>query len=694
MVCRILLLLYVVFAATGAWAAGQAVTTGSIIAEMVDFDRLCEMPSQPYKTLQFTSYDRASNLPGGPNWISNRDGFGDSPILPFEKMLREPNDKGIGEYLLCEVNGPGAIVRTWTADINGTLRVFLDGAEKPIYDGPADKFLHRPYDTFIAESGVEAETLAGTFYQRDAAYCPMPFAKSCRIEWIGNPRQVYFYYVQIREYKDKSTKVTTFQSKDLKTHATEIQRVAEVLRNPEQSVPTTARSHAIDIELKPGERSAAVELKDMAAVVRLALKVKAENEVPALRQTVMHITCDGWDSAQVQSPVGDFFAAAPGVNPYQSFPFTVHEDGRMVCRYPMPFEKSLKVEFHNMGEQTVAITGDLETAARKWDKKRTMHFYARWRVTHDIHTPPNLDIPFLLAHGEGRFVGAASLMMNTARGTHSSGTWWGEGDEKVFVDDDRMPSWFGTGSEDYYNYAWSAIDIFAYPYCGQPRNDGPANRGFVANYRFHFVDDQPFDERIAFYMELLSNHENEDFSYACQAYHYGRPGMMDDHRVITVADVREPKLPGPWKPRAYRGSEGAIYLEPENLADGNFESEADTLWSEGELMVWRPDGVGDTLKLSFPVDKSGKYEVRVGLALDNRSGVVSATLDGKPFGFGDANGRMNLYDSRRTMLRATNSQLVELEAGEHVLELKFEQPAEGKEPFVGIDFLWLQPPVR
>src|SRR5690606_5665225 len=149
----------------------------------------------------------------------NRDGFGNSPIPPFEKTLKEPNERGIGEYLLCEVNGPGAIVRTWTADINGTLRVFLDGSEKPIYEGAAEKFLHRPYDTFLAESGVDVKTLAGTFYQRDAAYCPMPFAKSCRIEWIGNPQQVYFYYVQIRKYKDKATQVTTFQPEDLKRHA-------------------------------------------------------------------------------------------------------------------------------------------------------------------------------------------------------------------------------------------------------------------------------------------------------------------------------------------------------------------------------------------------------------------------------------------------------------------------------------------
>ncbi|WP_425399618.1 glycoside hydrolase family 172 protein [Aeoliella sp.] len=672
-----------------ACSAGEKVTTGTIVAEMIDFDRLCEMPVESYKTLQFSSYDRRSNLPGGPEWISNADGFGNSPIPPFVRTLKEPNDQGIGEYVMAEVEGPGAIVRTWTADINGSIRVYLDGADKPVFDGPAREFLHHPYNTFVGEGTVDRDTLEGTFYQRDAAYCPMPFAKSCRIEWIGNPRRVYFYYVQLRQYKNQDVEVETFQPEDLKTYADEMKSVAAVMNDPD-SLVGEASNHEIDITLQPNERSTALEVKDSAALRRLMLLVEGDDEVAALRQTVMHITCDNWQFPQVQSPVGDFFAAAPGVNPYQSLPFTVAEDGSMISRYPMPFKESLKIEFHNMGDQPVKITGKAHTDGREWNDDRTMHFYARWRVTHDIHTPPALDIPFLLANGQGRYVGTASLMMNTAQGTHMGGTWWGEGDEKVFVDDDQMPSWFGTGSEDYYNYAWSAVDIFDYPYCGQPRNDGPGNRGFVANYRFHFIDDQPFHERIAFYMELLTNHENEGFSYACQSYHYGRPGIIDDHRVITKSDVRVPQLPGPWKPRAYHASTGATYYEPETLTDQAMEIEHDRLWSEGNLMIWKPSAVGDTLELTVPVPKPGKYELRVGLALDNRSGTVSATLDGKSFGF-NRDEKMDLFDSRRTMLRASTGKPIELEAGDHVLTLKFEKPADGQEPLVGVDFIWLQP---
>ncbi|WP_425398605.1 glycoside hydrolase family 172 protein [Aeoliella sp.] len=682
----------VLFANCSTTSAADTVTTGTMVEEMVDLDRLSDMPEDDYKTLQFTSYDRRSSVPDGPGWFSNSDGFGGAPIPPFQDVQKKPNDQGVGEYVMVDVEGPGVIVRTWTAAIQGSIRVYLDDSETPIYDGPAIDFLQRPYDTFLKGSDVTEEMLKGTFYQRDAGYCPMPFAKRCRIVWIGNPRRVHFYYVQVRKYDSPDVKVETFKADDLKTYGPEIAEVAKVLADPDTNFDLKETGkHEFELSLEPGHRSEAVVLDGPGAVEQLALLVKAKDEVAALRQTVMHISCDGWSHPQVQSPVGDFFAVAPGVNPYVSLPFTVMEDGQMVSRYVMPYKKSLRVEFENLGDQPVVLNGSLSTKDRKWDDDRSMHFYARWRVMHDLVTSPPIDIPFLVANGAGRYVGTASLMMNPARGTHPSGSWWGEGDEKVFVDDDKEPSWFGTGSEDYYNYSWSSPDIFFYPYCGQPRNDGPANRGFVTNNRFHVIDDQPFDTRCSFYMELLAHTRVEGFSYACQAYHYGRPGMMDDSRPITKEDVRKPKLPGPYEPLAVRGSNNATYLEPEKLTDGVVKSEDDDFWSAGQLMVWKPKAEGETLKLTLPVKDAGTYEVRLGLALDNRSGKVSATLDGEPFGFGGDSGVMDLYDARRTMIRCSPSKRLDLTAGDHVLELKFEGPADGKEPLVGIDFIWLQP---
>jgi len=47
------------------------------------------------------------------------------------------------------------------------------------------------------------------------------------------------------------------------------------------------------------------------------------------------------------------------------------------------------------------------------------------------------------------------------------GSWWGEGDEKIWLDDHPFPSFFGTGSEDFFNYSWSNNDLFNHAYGGQ-----------------------------------------------------------------------------------------------------------------------------------------------------------------------------------------------------------------------------------
>jgi hypothetical protein len=123
----------------------EPLDTGTLLGEMIDMVRLADFPSPAFKTVQFSSHDRRSALPGVPEWFANSDGFGGEPIPNFEAVLDQPNAEGIGRYLICDVEGPGAIVRTWTAAIEGTIRLFLDGAEEPVFDGPAHEFLQQSY---------------------------------------------------------------------------------------------------------------------------------------------------------------------------------------------------------------------------------------------------------------------------------------------------------------------------------------------------------------------------------------------------------------------------------------------------------------------------------------------------------------------------------------------------------------------
>lgn len=673
----------------------EPITTRTLIAEMIDLPRLAAMPDPFFRTIQFSSYDRRSDTPGGPGWFSNSDGFGREPVPNFEAVITEPNEQGVGEYLICDVEGPGAIVRCWTAAIEGTIRVTLDEADTPLYDGPAADFLRHPFNVFAGQVGVDPAIFDGTFNQQNATYCPIPFRERCRIVWIGDVQTIHFYEVQVRKYESDAN-VVTFSPNDLREAVDEIRRVGRTLAHPGASFDmndgATAR-RTLRADLAPGAaQDLLVATEGPGAVGELMMRVRAPDLNRALRQTVLTINFDGSPHAQVESPLGDFFGAAPGINPFDAVPFTVAPDGMMTCRFFMPFAKSVRLRVENRGEAPVSITGLARVVPYAWNDETSMHFHARWRVDHDLIGDPGApqDLPFVIARGEGRYVGTASILMNPTDVPTPGGGWWGEGDEKIFVDDDRRPSTYGTGSEDYYNYAWSIPDIFGWAYCGQPRNDGPGNRGFVANHRWHILDSLPFEKSIAFFMELWPHRLTPDFSYARLSYYYARPGLIDDHVPISNDDVRPPRLPARWRPRAEGGARNSIFIEArdalvEPVVAPRFEFRHDDLYADGDLLRWLPRDDDETINFTFTIEEEGSYHVGLCALRSGDAGRIRLWVD--DYTGDEQTVIVDLAMPHRHALRRIPGPVVALRPGTHGLRIQYlDDP--GKT--VGIDFLWIQ----
>ena len=675
----------VVFAAS---AQCQTITFGSLVDEMIDLHRLAQYPEPGYKTIQFSSYDRRSKTPGGPDWYENSDGFGSEPIPNFEAVLKEPNVDGVGEYLICDVKGPGAIARTWTAAIKGDVRVFLDSSTDAIYEGSAQQFFQYTAQYFLADTGIDPKLVDRTFQQRNACYFPIPFAHRCRIEWRGNLKELHFYEVQIRLYEPHA-EIATFEPSDVKVFQKKIESVAKVLGNIEEEWPYKSDKEPIVIQaaLKPGETASVFEFKGAGAIERLTLKLNADDLNAALRQTVMKISFDGFKTEQVVTPIGDFFGAAPGVNPYTSVPFTVTPDGERTCRYVMPFRESIVISLENCGENAAEVSGSVLPVEFNTEPERFLHFRARWRVEHHLISKPERDLPFLLANGKGVYVGTTSYLWNPNSVPTPYGNWWGEGDEKIFVDEDSFPTTFGTGSEDYYNYAWSSPDIFLFPYCGQPLNDGPGNRGFVTNFRWHVVDALPFKDRIAFYMELFTHQNTTDVSYARIAYHYGAPGIYDDVSRISMDDLRTPLRNQLWSPKAEFGAQNSTFYEADAVALINAPSrmDQDNLFSNGACWVWQPKTTGETVELILPLKEAGKYGLRMTCAHTESSGSFSIMMNGE-----DIDEMVDLNVPHRKYLRTRFLPEFELKAGEQILTLKYEGAPQGAAGDIGVDFVWLQ----
>ncbi len=669
----------------------QTITTGTLIREMVDLRSLVEYPDPAYRSVQFSSYDRRSVHPDKPDWFANSDGFGQEPIPGFIEVLREPDDNGIGEYLMCDIKGPGAIVRLWTAAINGDIRLYLDDVSKPFYEGPAQPFFLETYKTIAPD--YPSEIFNGSFSQNMAGYYPVTFAKRCRIEWIGDLNRLHFYHIGVRVYDQKAV-VKTFSVNDLNLYKEDIMEVANLLKDPvtHWTFPKGSlcdspehRSTDITIEIPAGEERELLKLKGEGAIECLTLQLSAGDLNNALRQTVMNISFDGSPWGEVQSPVGDFFGAAPGINPYQSLPFSVMTDGTMICRFVMPYHDSVRLSLKNTGEQPVFVSGNVLNGKYGWIEGKSMHFRARWRVDHNLFSSNEkpYDIPYLVAHGKGIIVGAVAMIMNPTPVPSSWGNWWGEGDEKIFVDENDFPSFFGTGSEDYFNYAWSSSEIFAHGYCGQPRNDGPANRGFVTNYRYHILDPIPFASNVAFYMELLSHGPVAGFSYGRIIYHYGLPGMIDDHIPLSDSDVKLPQLPKNWMPvRRYFCANADFYQAEDIAREGQeFELKEQDIWAGGKILVWK----GASISFTLPVTEEGEYVIVFTARRAPGAGSFESEINGQKLNFGEET-LIELSVPYRTLARNFVAAPVTLTAGEQILTLI--NKSDPQKP-IGIDFIWI-----
>ena len=251
--------------------------------------------------------------------------------------------------------------------------------------------------------------------------------------------------------------------------------------------------------------------------LRLATSERAPDK---LRSTTLTIAFDGDET--VSAPLVEFFGTGPGIVPYRSLPMLIEPDGTLVCRFPMPFRKRAVLVVSRDGGGSAELHGSATVDAAPFEAASLL-FRATSRPRAVIRTRPFQDWHIATLEGTGQQVGTL-LDMENPPGT----SWWGEGDEKIFVDGEAFPSLFGTGTEDYFGYAWSQTETFAHAYHAQTRAPAGSFGGQFSMNRFLVLDPVPFERSLRFDLEIW---HWSDASIAADAilYWYARPGARDDH---------------------------------------------------------------------------------------------------------------------------------------------------------------------
>jgi hypothetical protein len=486
-----------------------AVDVHRLLAEMTDLRRLAQRSCPRYATYEASSRDRASVSPAATSdsltgWFANWD---------WGNYLRAESNSGRTEHVMLDVTGPGAIVKLWTANGAGTLRVYLDGSTEPVIEADFEDLLSgrvRPWSPPFALVNSTGKNLD----------FPIPFQHHAKVT-IEGEWWVYYYQIIYRLY-EPGTHVTTFTTEQVSEH--DLDAVAERLRRPERAADATS---SLESCIRAPEQALTIPAATGGSEITEILLAPNDRSTRALRETVLSLTFDGRETTRV--PLGDFFGAGPGFRPHTSLPLEVTPDGVFVSRFVMPFECSAVVRVTGPPDQTTRLSVRHHAAPFT---AQTYHFHAHWAARGPLPTRPFRDVRLADIEGEGSYVGTMLAMDSRVD------EWWGEGDEKIRVDGESFPSWFGTGTEDYFGYANAKREPFEHPYRGLFKTGSAP--GQVANARFHVLDAIPFRSALVFDLELIHWNEETTVFFDTMTYFYAAPAASNRLPQAQPTEFRVP----------------------------------------------------------------------------------------------------------------------------------------------------------
>lgn len=509
----------------------QEVTMQSLLREMVNREGITEFPTEiSYKVLQASSYNRASVSPDQPGWFADADGV--------SCIRTEKNKEGETEWVLMEDKGPGAITKIWAVCFyyglentkGANLKIYLDGEDEPT--------IFCNFFELVQGRNFVKPPLAAETRRAGNCYLPIPYAKSCKVTM---DKKVFYNIINYRSYP-KGTHVKTFSMDEYCRSQNLVDSVNQVLAKgciQDDKVSRKAlKTFRKQQTLAPGEslRLTVGNKRNSGAVRLLTVRLKADDEAQALRSTVLKTIFDGEQT--IWSPVGDFFNIGVGMKSYRMWERSVEMDGIMVCRWVMPYRKQSEWYLENFGKQPVTVEIAVESGPYNWTD-RSMYFHASWRM--DDPTPgfPLFDYNLVKVEGTGLYVGDQFTVLNPEQG------WWGEGDEKVYVDDDAFPSHFGTGTEDYYGWAGGVVpnpvDEFDEPFLSNVRVASPNSMGYNTCTRTRVLDAIPFKERLDFNIESSGSNRSSWFhlQYAVNTFWYAKPGAISNRKPLPEMAARK-----------------------------------------------------------------------------------------------------------------------------------------------------------
>ncbi len=631
MVASAIHLLVPAWAGNGAGQTGSTslpeITMESLLQEMTDREAMARWPEPSYLLKQASSHDQRKNDPGNPEtWHSNVD---------YGQFIHTEVNEGRREWVILEDNGPGAITRFWTPldakKDDQIIRFYFDGSPTPAITAKFNELLSgtgfvRPPLAFVGWNETDLRNqLKPDFKARRGVsgdlYLPIPFARSCKITLDSVP---FYYVINYRRY-EPGTAVRTFSMAGYEAAKSALERTGGTLGAAHDPV---VGGDVRQAALAPGQEMVLAMPEGCASVCNLQVKIDPGDAPQVLRSTILQAVFD--NEATIWCPLGEFFGAGVRLHPVQDLWRGVGADGTLTARWVMPYQHDARFILKNLGGKSVTLQLSAATGAWRWDD-RSLLFHANWHGQADLKTRPRSDWNYLEVQGRGRYVGDTLTVFSPVK------EWYGEGDERIYYDGATYPQHIGTGTEDYYGYAWGMAEYFNSPFVAMPLRDhkgGDDWRGYTTTSRLRSLDSIPFQTALKHDMEIW-NWADTRVDYAVGTFWYGRPGAKHN-REPQLQDAARPiresppvfSIPGAIEcetlPVVGKSPDLRIGTQDGGLQEGQ--------WSGGQQRFVQATKAGDFLVLQVPVGDERPRKVTLYATKSYDYEIVRFSINGQAAG--------------------------------------------------------------
>ena len=283
------------------------------------------------------------------------------------------------------------------------------------------------------------------------------------------------------------------------------------------------------IVIEPGENRLLAEIEGPGAIQNIWITGHVN------RDSILRVYWDDQPHPAIETPLPDFFAAPWGavyedrgetksvrVN---SVPVMVAPKSGFNSYWEMPFRKSCRITLENRSDDAPQVCYYQINYTLTEIPDNCAYFHAQFRRVNPL---PWKEVYTIVdgIEGQGHYVGTSM-----GWGINHNG-WWGEGEIKFYLDDDReYPTICGTGTEDYFggSYNWDVggeYQTYTTAFLGMHqviRPDGTYQAQHRHSmYRWHVMDPIRFKKALRVTIQALG-------------WRTGRTYLPGQHDICSVA---------------------------------------------------------------------------------------------------------------------------------------------------------------